>query len=398
MKEPSPRLVQVSAAALAGLLFVSVLTASAGGRWAASLVETGAFALALAWLARPVRLRWSPALIPLVSTALWGLVQLAAQRAVYRLETWNGVLGWLANCCVLFVSLQVLSDEGTRRRWLRALLHFGFAISVISVVQLFTSQGRIFWVFPSGYDRDVLGPFVYRNHYAAFIELVLPIAVAKAFEPRGALRHGVMAGVLFASVVAAASRSGVVLAGLEIAVVSLLAARRSRLPRRTGGIALAAMACSAIAFTVVVGAGTLWSRFETEPYGIRRELLRSSLAMIGERPGAGFGLGTWPVAYPAYATVDAGRFMNRAHNDWAEWAAEGGLPFVLFLLAVALGTLGPAWRSVWGLGVPAVFLHALVDYPFRKPALAAWVFALAGAAIAAGREQRYPARRLVSAG
>jgi len=28
--------------------------------------------------------------------------------------------------------------------------------------------------------------------------------------------------------------------------------------------------------------------------------------------------------------------------------------------------------SVWGIGVIAVFLHATEDYPFSRPALAAW--------------------------
>ena len=48
----------------------------------------------------------------------------------------------------------------------------------------------------------------------------------------------------------------------------------------------------------------------------------------------------------------------------------------------------PAFRSIYGLGVAAVLLHALVDYPMQqRPGLAAWWFAMAGAAWAreAGR-------------
>ena len=39
----------------------------------------------------------------------------------------------------------------------------------------------------------------------------------------------------------------------------------------------------------------------------------------------------------------------------------------------------PALRSIWGIGVPAVFLHALVDYPFARFGVAAWLFILVGA-------------------
>jgi hypothetical protein len=39
-------------------------------------------------------------------------------------------------------------------------------------------------------------------------------------------------------------------------------------------------------------------------------------------------------------------------------------------------------RSYWGLGLIAVWLHALVDFPMQKPALALWAFVVLGAASA----------------
>jgi len=97
------------------------------------------------------------------------------------------------------------------------------------------------------------------------------------------------------------------------------------------------------------------------------------------RPLTGFGLGTWSEVYPGYARFDDGLFANQAHNDWAQWAAEGGVPFLLLMLGVAGGAIRPAFRSLWGLGVFAVFLHCWVDYPMQqRPALAAFFFAMLG--------------------
>ena len=70
--------------------------------------------------------------------------------------------------------------------------------------------------------------------------------------------------------------------------------------------------------------------------------------MVRDRPLAGFGLGTWSDAYPAYAHFDDGNFVNQAHNDWVQWAAEGGVPFFLIMLAIAALTVRPAIRSLWG--------------------------------------------------
>jgi len=100
--------------------------------------------------------------------------------------------------------------------------------------------------------------------------------------------------------------------------------------------------------------------------------------MIAEHPWRGFGLGTFSTVYPAYAAFDAGAVVEHAHNDWLEWTSEGGLPFALVWAALALAATRAAIRSMWAIGVPAVFLHALVDYPFARLGIAAWVFVLIG--------------------
>ena len=80
-----------------------------------------------------------------------------------------------------------------------------------------------------------------------------------------------------------------------------------------------------------------------------------------------------------------GTLVNQAHNDWVQWAVEGGLPFVALLAAFAGMLLRRTWRCIWGLGVIAVFLHCFVDYPMQeRPALVGWFFALSGAVAAAG--------------
>ena len=149
---------------------------------------------------------------------------------------------------------------------------------------------------------------------------------------------------------------------------------------------------------VVVGWDSIWLRFQdADPYAARREMLLSSALMLSERPAMGFGLGTWATAYPAYALYDDGRFVNQAHNDWAQWAVEGGLP-LLAVLALLAGMLArAAWRSLWGLGLVAVLLHCLVDYPMQqRPALAGWFFALSGALVAvrAGETPSEPPERV----
>jgi O-antigen ligase len=180
--------------------------------------------------------------------------------------------------------------------------------------------------------------------------------------------------VLVAAGVASASRAGAVLLLAESAIVLLLL-RRPRV--------MAQFALLVALLVTVSGAGALLGRLaDPDPLRYRREIAASAVQMISAHPWRGFGLGTFREVYPAYATFDAGALVEHAHDDWLEWAAEGGIPFALLWLTLAAACVRPALR-VWGIGILAAFLHAIVDYPFARFGLTAWTFTLIGALDAA---------------
>jgi O-antigen ligase len=326
--------------------------------------------------------------LPLTAAVLWAALQLALRSTVYPYATFEALLYWAAALALYLTARQLLDSPPLRRRFLRLLVWFAFALSVLASLQYFSSQGKVLWLFPVPHGLP-LATFQYKNDYAAFLELFLPIALFEALaDRRRALLFTVVAGSLYASVILSASRAGAVLLTLEILLVLLLSLLRRDLPGSTVRWVLSRAAVFAAIFTAVVGWRILLGRFlEPDPYVGRRELLFSSVAMLRDRPILGHGLGAWPDAYPAYARFDTGAYANHAHNDWAEWAAEGGLPFLLLILSLALWTLRPAFRSLWGLGVPVFFLHCWVDYPTRRLPIAAVLFVLI-AALAASRHAR----------
>jgi O-antigen ligase len=381
-------------AAVAALLFFGILTLWVPERWALAAYQTGAFGLGLFWAVRmavrPSPLRWKYALFVLAGPAVWGLIQLATGHTAYRAETLDAVLNWSANWVLFCLALQFAADAGPGRRFLNAVMYFGIALSVISTIQMYTSDGRVFWLFPSGYEDFVLGPFVNRNQYAAFIEMVLPLVLYRAIKnPPRAFLYWLLSSVMVASVVAGASRAGLALLAAEIAVIVALAWWRGF---NRGAIAqgVAQFAVLAVIFIAVVGWSVLWQRFrDADPFAIRRELVNSSVQMVRAKPWTGFGLGTWPTVYPAYALYDDGRFVNEAHNDWLQWAGEGGLPLAAMMLVFTALILRPAWRSIWGLGLIAVLVHCLVDYPMQRPPLAGLWFVLCGVLLAQPNERRH---------
>jgi hypothetical protein len=364
------------AVALAATFFFAILTLWVPAYWPVAVFEAAVFVLAavtaIRWRNHP--LRFSYPLVPLSFAVAWGLFQWVTGRTVYAFETKNAIAHWTAALAVFLTGACLFRDKAVRHWFRSAMLWFGFAVSVEALLQAFTSGGKVFWIFPAGYAEYVMGPIIYRNHYAAFVEVVLPIALYQAFRSgRDSLLYAGMAATLYASVIASASRTGTVLAALEILAVIAILRARGQTTGRAWGTGFLKIAVLVVLFTAVAGWQGVWQRIrEADPYAGRREFALSSIRMAADRPWFGFGLGTWPVAYPRYATVELGVFANRAHSDWLEWTAEGGFPFGIVMATLLLWSLRPAFRSVWGLGVVAVFLHAAVDYPFSRPALACW--------------------------
>lgn len=379
------RVFNALAIAVGALLCVGIVIIWAPPEWSIGLFRLVAYSIsllaALAIASSDLPVRSNPALFVLSGLAAWPLVQLGANTTIYRWQTIDSFWMWSTNFVLFFLTLQ-FSSPGRTRIFLQGFLYFAAILSVVSTLQMFTSDGKIFWLFPSGYTNYVLGPFVNRNQYAAFIELALPIALCFAlFARKDRWIFSVIAALMVASVAASASRAGAVLVTLETIAVPLLAVRMGLISRASA----ASTVMKTLAFTAISGAivgfGVLWDRLlSPDPYFLRRELLTSALRMFADRPWMGFGLGTWTVAYPAYAVFDPGAVINQAHNDWLQWAVEGGLPFAGLMLIFALVLIRPAIKSLWGLGVLVVLLHCLVDYPLhQRPGFAALFFALCGA-------------------
>jgi O-antigen ligase len=379
---------------LAAILIFGILTLWVPARWALSAFQVALFAVAIVMLFRR-RVSGHPVGWLLACAALWGIFQIAAHRTVDQWKTWDAVLNWTT--CLTAFSLALGLGTVERERFLRILLIFAVALSVIASFTVLTSPpGRVFWIFDAGTNVPTLGPFVYRNQYAAFVEAVLPLAIVRALLDRSRwLIYTLMAAVLFASVVAGGSRAGSILCLAEILIVPAVAFAQRRISGPALGRVLAGSVATVVVFTAVVGWEAIWNRLqEPNPYSLRAELVRSSLEMVRDRPLAGFGLGAWSGVYPAYAHFDDGNFVNQAHNDWVQWAAEGGVPFFLIMLAIAGWTVRPAIRSLWGMGILAVFVHCLVDYPMQqRPALAAFFFALLGVLAATSGSMGPPVNR-----
>lgn len=384
-----------SAALLGFVLCVSVLAAWVPARWPAGILEIAAFGLAAAWAVRlqaVAAAKWNPLLMPVSALAGWAAIQLAFHWTLDQPETARFAIGWAANAAILFVALQIFDDTLVRERFLRALLWFAFLICLIAVPQSLTASGSVFWVFPiPDPPPGIMGPFLYRTHFANFIELALPLVLIPAMEhPRKRLWYAFMAAAMIASVILSASRGGFAIVTVETALVCAVHVRRRQTTFRETIPAIVLTLAATATLASMVGWNTLMERWMNEnPYADRLQLLRSSIPMLRDHLWTGVGFGAWPAVYPHYARFDMGVFVNQAHNDWAQAAAEGGIVGLAMFAWMFVWVVRQSTRNVWAIGAVAVFVHAMFDYPFHKPQIAAMVFlAMAAAASASPRRRQ----------
>lgn len=372
------------------LLVFTTSTVFVREAWALQSFQMGICALAAAYLLAGIRqgkeqvaggpAPWLVYLIP-----VWGVMQILARTTASSFETREAVLRWGALAGVFFLSQVVTRSRQARRNFLSAFLGFATVMAILCLTQLFTSNGRVLWIFPTGYT-DVYATFPNHNNYAQFVEVALPIALWRAIrEGWQSWWYALTGGVLYASVIGAASRTGSLLCTAElvtilaIALVKLRNPKTGRYSRSTTAILLM-VPVFATFFTLAVGWQRVWERFkDADPFSGRHEFLVAATNMAKSRPLTGFGLGTFPEVYQRYAIKDFPVYANHAHNDWAEFAADGGVPFLLLILIPFAAAIPTVLRHPWGLGLLAVMIHACVDYPFPRPAVSGWMFAVLGA-------------------
>jgi O-Antigen ligase len=360
--------------ALAALFTFAILTLWVPAYWPVAVFEIGSFLIAtILILVSPTLPPLSVPLIGFAFAFLWTVFQAVTGNSVYLIDTKIDILRWAAFFAV-FTAGALLFRDAQIARWFRTVMVWlAFLVALFGTLQDFTADGKIFWIFPNPDPGDVIGPILYHNHYAAFIEAVLPMALYSALRDRDSWVYAGISATLYASVIASASRSGAIITSLEILVVCAILALTGRTGVRRVALSLAQLLLFASVLIVVVGWQHIWDRFMLDDaMSLRHQFQISAWRIFSDHFWWGSGLGTWPAVYPRYALTDVGKFINQAHCDWLQWAAEGGVFFAASMLAVFVSSLRPAFTSVWGIGAIAVFLEALVDYPFSRPALGAW--------------------------
>jgi O-antigen ligase len=325
--------------------------------WARAVYETGAGLLFFVWalwvyFARKEQVLISPLLPPLAIFPLVVFGQWFFHGTASAYSTRTELLLVLSDLVILFLAVQAFRTLQDWRGFIWFGMVLGFLVSFFGILQHLTFNGKLYWFREMHYGGIPFGPYVNRNHFAGFVELILPLAlvplvlgrVRRERWPVVGLFAVVPIGALFLSV----SRGGIVSFGVELAVLALVMIwRRTRGKQLFAGAVVLILALSMVYW---LGVGQLLQRFSSlqsleVTAGKRASMRRGAWQVFLHHPLAGTGLGTLQIVYPPYESLYDGKIVNHAHNDYLEALAETGI----------LGGLCCAW-----------FLGVLFRESFRR--------------------------------
>src|SRR5215472_3232798 len=376
--------------ALAG---IAVLTFGGVEEWARAILETGAGFLFLAyairfWFNENEKPIFSPLLPPLAVFFLVVLGQWLFRTTVSPYRTRVELQLLLAYLILLFLAVQAFRTLQDWRGFIWFGMTLGFAVSIFAILQHLTFNGKLYWLRELHYTAVPFGPFANRNHFAGFVELVVPLALVPLVLGRVRRERLVVVGLFAILPVAAlflsASRGGILSFCVQIVLIAFLLLRRWSFGKHL--FFVAAVLLAALLMVSWLGVDKILQRFSTLQSleitaGKRAAMRKGTWRIFVNHPIVGTGLGTFQTVYPPYETLYDGRIVNHTHNDYLEALAEtgvlGGLCcawFLLVLLAKSfphLRSQGYSFVEVLQLsGLVAcvgILVHALVDFNFHIP-------------------------------
>ncbi len=336
------------------------------------------------------------------------------------LETWSRIrlLSILAG---LFL-LAAWWAEGPERILflLKATTVVGFLVALEGLVQYLTWNGKIFWfrrVPPAG----AFGPFVNHNHFAGYVEMVIPVAISLTFylveerrrpafldEPGRWAKVGL---ALFASVLLLVSlffsiSRGGILSALASGLI-LFGVLWRRIRSRALKWSVAAALPAAVLFLVFwIGGETVQHNlksFQTlhgeASFRLRVLVWKRVLDDLPDYLWVGAGLGAFEESFAPLTPPGSPARWDRAHNDYLQLLWETGAVGTLIFLAGSFVFVRRYWapaisrrshaldlfRVAIAVSLLSIALHSLVDFNLQIGSNGFLFALLAGLLVALGR-------------
>lgn len=299
---------------------------------------------------------------------------------------------------LFFAILNNLNRQESTQIIALALIALAFVLSIFAIFQFITHSGKIWnMIKPEGYVPRGSGTFINPNHFAGFVEMILPLGLAGMLMSRFSHATKIILGyvslVLLVGIGVTLSRGGWLASTLALLVffLALLFQRDFRIYSMVALVLL--LVIGTFTITKTQGTQTRFKRLSmSDKIDDQRFLYwNSAIKIWREDIWLGAGPAHYDYRYRQYRSERMQGLPQYAHNDYlntlADWGITG-LGIIAVFIALFCAGVFKTWRYVQrtsndlrsgksnkaafvfggSLGVLAVLFHSALDFNMQIPA------------------------------
>lgn len=296
--------------------------------------------------------------------------------SIYQESTINIFLQFLSYLAVFFVILNYLDTQKKERRLILLIIYTGFIYSLYGIIRIL--------IVP----RGVFSTFTNENHFAAYIEMIIPLTITYSLIEISRPKRIVFIFIAVVQILAlffSLSRAGIICFSLSFFLLFFLIQLKRKIKKSFGGIIILLLSLSL--FLGIIGIQSIIKELSSlsnpiAAYADRFGIVKDSLKIIKDFPIFGTGLGTFGEIFQKYKTSAVQVSYIFAHNEPLQLLAETGIfgfLFIFLFLFFYLGNIFSLWLKrrdryviyiTLGtlISLVSVILHSIFDFVFHVPA------------------------------
>jgi len=247
-----------------------------------------------------------------------------------------GLLKIMAYTGVFFLIVANITTHRQVRMFLTIIVITGFFISLFGLIQRFTWNGKIYWFIEFTPGAGPFGPFIYRNNFAAYIDLILPISLGLFMSERDRGKRillGFMGVIMAVAVFFSLSRGGVIAFTGGMAFMGmLLLLNTSKGGYRRWWLILGGFLIAVLLYLIYLGIDPVIERLATltdEELFLKEHrpiVWDATMKVVQDYPLLGTGLDTFETVFPRYQPLRVSSVRwDYAHNDYIQFMTETGI-------------------------------------------------------------------------
>lgn len=363
--------------------------------------------------------------------------------SIYPGATLAGFLRFSSYILFYVIAVQFLSNAALLKNNLSVIAIFGGLLAFFVIIEFFTKilgyplpHDKILWIRDSAHGAGSIGPYVNRNHYAGFAEMIFPLVLSlfliyRPITTRVGLKkrfadfflqnrihlhflYGTAAVLIATSLFITLSRGGIISLTLAIGLLAVFLIQKTRQKATGWGIAIIFVLVLSLAGTdawdmVLERFGNI--RDESGQFNTGRPVYwNDSVEIFRDFPLLGAGMGTFEHVYPKYRTFPGTARLEHAHNDYLEFLSTGGIIISSLMLCAMIVILHKSlqswkkrreWHAIYLFAgclaaIFSILLHSFVDFNMQIGANGLYFFFLLAMTVSAantrfrsGRQSTY---------